>query len=188
MPLGSSLATAVTALAIALGSAAGTVADGSTHSGATTSSTGAVGSLTSGETTTSGWTWPLSPQPQVLNPFDPPRERWLPGHRGVDLAAGSGQEVLAPTDGRVVYSGALAGRGVVVVAHAGGLRSTLEPVVSGAPVGTLVSRGEPVGHLGASPTHCRPLVCLHWGVLRGRTYLDPLGFIGPAPIVLLPLR
>ena len=74
------------------------------------------------------------------------------------------------------------------MAHAGGLRSTLEPVVNGPPVGTAVPGGEPIGYMGETGTHCGAAVCLHWGVLRGRAYLDPLGFIRPAPIVLLPLH
>jgi murein DD-endopeptidase MepM/ murein hydrolase activator NlpD len=81
----------------------------------------------------------------------------------------------------------LAGRGVVVVTHAGGLRSTFEPVDGALPVGAMVAAGARVGRLAMTPTHCEPAVCLHWGVLRGRTYLDPLALLGRRPIVLLPL-
>ncbi|MFD1847448.1 hypothetical protein [Arthrobacter flavus] len=28
------------------------------------------------------WGWPLTPTPIVLRHFDPPAQRWLPGHRG----------------------------------------------------------------------------------------------------------
>jgi murein DD-endopeptidase MepM/ murein hydrolase activator NlpD len=81
----------------------------------------------------------------------------------------------------------LAGRGVLVVAHPGGLRSTFEPVTATVPVGSAVARGEVVGAVTAAEGHCAPRACLHWGVLRGRQYLDPLSFVGRAPIVLLPL-
>ena len=39
---------------------------------------------------TGPWTWPLSGTPVVLRAFDPPAQRWLAGHRGVDLAAEPG--------------------------------------------------------------------------------------------------
>lgn len=87
----------------------------------------------------------------------------------------------------VTYAGTLAGRGVVVVAHADGLRSTFEPVDGSVPVGASVARGEVIGVVASTTGHCSPAVCLHWGVLRDKTYLDPLGFVGRARIVLLPL-
>ncbi|GAB3876383.1 murein hydrolase activator EnvC family protein [Terrabacter terrigena] len=133
------------------------------------------------------WAWPLDPEPSVERRFDPPEQPWLPGHRGVDLAAASGQSVQSPAAGTVTYSGRLAGRGVVVVAHDRGLRSTFEPVDGSVEVGATVARGERVGVVTSTAGHCAPAVCLHWGVLRGQTYLDPLSFVGRARIVLLPL-
>jgi murein DD-endopeptidase MepM/ murein hydrolase activator NlpD len=135
----------------------------------------------------SSWVWPLDPRPAVVNAFDPPERRWEQGHRGVDLAASVGQVVVSPTAGEVAFAGVVAGRGVVVVKHANGLRSTFEPVAGAPAVGDHVSRGEAVGRVAGAGTHCEPAVCLHWGVLRGRDYLDPLAFIDRPPIVLLPL-
>jgi murein DD-endopeptidase MepM/ murein hydrolase activator NlpD len=133
------------------------------------------------------WSWPLEPRPEVARRFDPPDQPWLPGHRGVDLVGGVGQVVRAPTGGIVTYAGRLAGRGVVVVTHAGGLRSTFEPVSARVRAGTVVAQGDPVGEVSSEAGHCIPATCLHWGVLRGRTYLDPLTFVGQGRIVLLPL-
>ncbi|WP_344253940.1 M23 family metallopeptidase [Terrabacter carboxydivorans] len=133
------------------------------------------------------WAWPLQPQPEVVRRFDAPDQPWLPGHRGVDLAAAVGQSVLAPTDGRVSWSGVVAGRAVVVVTHENGLRSTFEPVAGSPAVGTAVARGDRVGQITATAGHCAPRTCLHWGVLRGDTYLDPLSFVGRASVILLPL-
>ena len=99
----------------------------------------------------------------------------------------SGQSVHAPAAGTVTFGGSLAGRGVLVVAHDGGLRSTFEPVDGSVAVGARVARGEVVGVVTSTPGHCAPAVCLHWGVRRGETYLDPLAFVGRARIVLLPL-
>ncbi|MDC5697924.1 M23 family metallopeptidase [Intrasporangium calvum] len=134
-----------------------------------------------------GWRWPLAPQPEVVHPFDPPKHRWEPGHRGVDLRASVGQEVHSPEAGEVAFASRLAGRSVLVVRHTSGLRSTFEPVESLLRVGAQVAKGEIVGRVSGEPTHCDPATCLHWGVLRGREYLDPLALLGRPPVVLLPL-
>ena len=96
----------------------------------------------------------------------------------------------APAPGVVTYAGVLAGRSVLVVTHANGLRSTFEPVIADVAVGTRVAGGEPVGKVAnlvvSAGSHCAAWGCVHWGVLRGETYLDPLAMLrGPA--VLLPL-
>lgn len=135
----------------------------------------------------SAWTWPLRPRPEVVAGFDPPDVRWGSGHRGVDLAAQVGQQLLAPAPGEVSFAGVIAGRGVVVVQHDNGLRSTFEPVTGTVSVGTLVDPGESVGEVADTPGHCAPATCVHWGLLRGETYLDPLSLLTRRPIVLLPL-
>ena len=134
------------------------------------------------------WTWPLLPRPPVLARFDPPDVRWGSGHRGVDLGADVSQEVLAPTDGVVTFRGVVVDRGVLVIETAGGLRTTFEPVDSSLTVGTAVAQGQAVATVAATPGHCAPATCLHWGVLRDETYLDPLVLVGAVRVILLPLR
>jgi murein DD-endopeptidase MepM/ murein hydrolase activator NlpD len=86
----------------------------------------------------------------------------------------------------VTFAGNVAGRGVVAVGHQGGLRTTYEPVSPGVRAGDRVLAGAVLGVL-AVGQHC-PRSCLHWGALRGDTYLDPLTLLRPpAPPVLLPL-
>jgi murein DD-endopeptidase MepM/ murein hydrolase activator NlpD len=133
--------------------------------------------------------WPVGVPHPVLRPFAAPATAWGPGHRGVDLGAPAGAEVVAAGSGTVRYAAVLAGRGVVVVAHRGGLRTTYEPVVASVRVGAQVSRGEPLGRLALVGGHCLPRACLHWGALSGARYLDPLGLLGlrPGPVRLLPL-
>lgn len=134
------------------------------------------------------WTWPLEPRPAVVRPFDPPRRPWLSGHRGADLGAVRGAAVRSPEAGTVVFSGWVVDRPVVTIDHGDGLRSSFEPVVGTAPVGTAVTKGEPFGTLApGEATHCGPDDCLHWGVRRGDEYVDPLAFIEDRrPSVLLP--
>jgi murein DD-endopeptidase MepM/ murein hydrolase activator NlpD len=134
-----------------------------------------------------GGTWPLAPRPPVLRGFDPPASPWGAGHRGVDLLGHRGQVVRAARPGRITFAGRLAGRGVVVVDH-GALRTTYEPVTPSVTVGDPVAEGQPIGRLQAGRSHCAPRVCLHWGLLRGRVYLNPLLLVGGGPVRLLPLR
>ncbi len=131
--------------------------------------------------------WPLLPRPAVVRGFDPPASPWGSGHRGVDLLGHRGQAVRAARDGRITFAGRLAGRGVVVVDH-GALRTTYEPVSPAVHVGDVVAQGQRIGSLQAGPSHCFPRVCLHWGLLRGRVYLNPLLLVGGGPVRLLPLR
>lgn len=130
--------------------------------------------------------WPLAPDPAVVTGFDPPAGPYGAGHRGVDLTGFVGQGVRSALPGRVTYAGRLAGRGVVVVSH-GATRTTYEPVTAGGSVGDEVVAGARIGSLELAGSHCFPRACLHWGWLRGETYLDPLGLVGAGPIRLLPL-
>jgi murein DD-endopeptidase MepM/ murein hydrolase activator NlpD len=130
--------------------------------------------------------WPLRPQPEVVAGFDPPDDPWGAGHRGVDLLGAAGARVHAALPGRVSFAGLLAGRGVVVVGH-GATRTTYEPVEAGVRVGDSVAAGDPLGRLALPGSHCFPRACLHWGWLRGETYLDPLALVGGGPVRLMPL-
>jgi murein DD-endopeptidase MepM/ murein hydrolase activator NlpD len=130
--------------------------------------------------------WPLMPRPQVVRGFDPPATRWGAGHRGVDLLGHAGQPVHTSLAGTVTFAAALAGRGVVVVDH-GGLRTTYEPVSASVAVGQVIPRGGVIGTLQRAASHCFPRACLHWGLLRGDAYLNPLTLVGAGPIRLLPL-
>jgi len=130
--------------------------------------------------------WPLDPVPEVVSGFDPPGLPWDAGHRGVDLAGTTGQSVRAALAGTVHYAGRIAGRGVVVVSH-GATRTTYEPVAARVRMGAEVTDGEVLGTLELAGGHCLPRACLHWGLLQGETYLDPLSLVGGGPVRLLPL-
>jgi murein DD-endopeptidase MepM/ murein hydrolase activator NlpD len=91
------------------------------------------------------WTWPLPGPPAVTRGFEPPPRPWLAGHRGVDLAGHPDEPVRAAGAGVVAFAGVVAGRGVVSVDHAGGLRTTYEPVTSTVEQGTTVALGQEIG-------------------------------------------
>jgi murein DD-endopeptidase MepM/ murein hydrolase activator NlpD len=138
----------------------------------------------------------VDPPSGVERLFDPPEEEWGPGHRGVDLVGPEGSRVLSPGPGVVTFAGQVARRGVVVITHPDGLRSSLEPVAASVPVGATVAPGTPIGVVegtpdggdGTTPNHCAPRSCVHWGVRRGERYIDPLSLLDRTPIVLLPDR
>lgn len=130
--------------------------------------------------------WPLDPEPEVVEAFRPPASAYGPGHRGVDLAGHRGQRVRAALSGRVAFAGTVAGRGVVVVNH-GEFRTTYEPVAASVGVGEAVATGQVIGSLEWFGSHCPPSACLHWGLLEGDLYRDPLTLVGTGPVRLLPL-
>lgn len=123
--------------------------------------------------------WPVGTQPHVARGWEPPATDFGPGHRGVDLTAPVGTTVRAAATGRVSFAGPVAGRGVLAIELSGSgttpLRITYEPVRAMVAVGDEVVAGQPVAALEAG-THC-PHSCLHWGLLRGKEYLDPLSLL-----------
>ncbi|MER6561851.1 M23 family metallopeptidase [Streptomyces sp. NPDC001027] len=142
-----------------------------------------------------GRTWPVGARPPVVRGWEPPATPYARGHRGVDLAAPPGAPVRAVAAGRVFFAGRVAGRGVVSVeltaTGAPPLRTTYEPVRASVREGDRVTPGQVVGTVEPSGSHCA-LTCVHWGLRRGGTYLDPLSLLPPwlrgtAPSRLLPV-
>lgn len=137
------------------------------------------------------WTWPLTPAPAVLRPFEKPPRPWQRGHRGVDLAGAAPAAVLSPADGVVSFAGTVVDRGVLSIDHGGGRVSSFGPVTTDLVKGQRVSGGQAVATLdgvGPGPPrgHCGG--CLHWGVRVDGEYVDPLSFVTDRrPSVLLPL-
>ena len=132
------------------------------------------------------WQWPLGGPEVVIAHFDGPAQRWLPGHRGVDLAGFEGTPVRVVADGIVSFSGVINGVGVISVIHPDGLLSTYQPVLNTLGKGEQVRTGDMIGTLAATGSHCWPLVCLHLGARRGKQYLDPMMFLRPWVVSLLP--
>ncbi|MEU6555468.1 peptidoglycan DD-metalloendopeptidase family protein [Streptomyces sp. NPDC046915] len=126
-----------------------------------------------------GRAWPVGTRPAVVRGWEPPATVYGRGHRGVDLAAPAAAPVRAVAAGRVSFAGRVAGRGVVSVELTGtGLRTTYEPVTPSVEKGDEVAAGEVVGSTEATGGHCAG-GCLHWGLLSGDTYLNPLSLLPP---------
>ena len=133
------------------------------------------------------WAAPLAGPLEITHPFERPPGPYAAGHRGVDLAGPSGSSVLAAGDGVVVFAGRVAGRPVVSIDHPDGLRTTYEPVQPSVAAGQAVARGSPIGVLLAGHAGCPREACLHWGLRRAETYLDPMRLLRPVRVRLLPL-
>lgn len=132
------------------------------------------------------WAWPLAPPWRVLRPFEAPPTRYSAGHRGIDLAAAAGQEVLAPAAAMVYFTGHVAGRPVITLQPADGVLVSMEPVASALPAGDEVPRRGSVGTVAAGG-HCDG-ACLHLGVRVNGEYVSPLLYFGGVPrAVLLPI-
>lgn len=145
-------------------------------------------------------------RPRVIHPFEKPAQRWSAGHRGVDLAVPENdRHVYAPAPGKVVFSGTVVNRKVLVIAHPDGRRSTFEPMDETLPVGTTVTAGEVIGTVAGAaggnserPYRRCSTLCLYWGVRQGGTrgdgsgktaeYINPMSLLGSKePSILLPV-
>ncbi|MFR9795821.1 peptidoglycan DD-metalloendopeptidase family protein [Streptomyces sp. MS06] len=135
--------------------------------------------------------WPVGTHPSVVRGWRPPATVYGPGHRGVDLAAAPGAPVRAVAAGRVSFAGRVAGRGVLSVELTGTgeppLRTTYEPVRAAVTRGEEVAAGQVIATVEPTGAHCSA-GCLHWGLLSGRTYLDPLRLLPPRLLATGPSR
>lgn len=122
---------------------------------------------------------------QVVRAFQAPRTQYGPGHRGVDLAAPDGAPVRPAASGVVSFAGTVAGRGVVVVNHADGIRTEYEPLDVAVRRGAKVTPASVLGTVSGRHGECRG--CLHWGARRAQVYFDPLTLLSSlGPVRLVP--
>lgn len=121
----------------------------------------------------------------VLRPAGIPERNWHRGHRGVDLALATGEDVLAADDGTVVFAGVVAGTPSVSVDHADGVRTSYLPVHARVVEGEHVTAGQAIGTL-AAPVSGHD--GLHWGARTDPdVYINPLSLLESPTIRLKPL-
>ena len=139
----------------------------------------------------SAQTWRRPVPGAVVRPFDPPKQRYGPGHLGVDFAAAPGTFVRAAGPGTVVFAGTVAYTRHVVIRHAGNLRTSYSFLATiRVRAGDTVRAGDVVGTTGGQGEQHDGTV-LHFGLRIGDTYVDPIQlFMGvdlPARVHLAPL-
>ncbi|WP_449278620.1 M23 family metallopeptidase [Leucobacter sp. GX24907] len=132
------------------------------------------------------WTVPVGGSVRVSSPFRAPPHRFGSGHRGVDLPAQPGFEVVAPTGGTVSFVGRVVDRGVVSIRIDERTVVSLEPVeqlsASGISKGNAVEQGQLLGRVGTGG-HCDD-ACVHLGVRVNGDYVNPLRFFLERPKLL----
>ena len=132
------------------------------------------------EGSATGFIWPCPAYTRISSYFGP-RPQPVPGastnHKGVDLAAPYGANILASAAGVVTTAKYSASAGnYVVIAHGNGT-STVYMHASAllVSVGQTVEQGQVIAKVGStgysSGNH------LHFGVIKNGSYVDPLGYI-----------
>lgn len=101
----------------------------------------------------------------VIDGFRPPAHIGAPGNRGWEYRTAPGSQVTASQAGRVAFAGVIGGQRYVSIDHRCGLRTTYSFLASIiVRTGDSVTLGGPIGTAGER---------MHFGLRRGREYLDP---------------
>ena len=122
----------------------------------------------------------LEPE-DTLNHYEAPMTEYGAGHRGIDLPAVLGDQVVSPASGQVTFSGKVGYRNVISVGFGNSLTASLEPVCSDLVQGSSVLIGEVIGSV-CEPDpeylwHCSQ-TCMHFGTRSEDGYFSPLAIIG----------
>jgi len=131
--------------------------------------------------------WPITglTASDLINQYQSPLTEYGAGHRGIDLPATMGSEVISPVSGEISFSGQVGYRDSISIKFAGTMWASLEPVCSDMAEGTLVSAGEPIGTVcQTNPNyqwHCE-ITCIHFGTRTEDGYFSPLALIGGLPV------
>lgn len=134
------------------------------------------------EGTATGFIWPCPDYSRISSGFGP-RPQPTPGastnHKGVDLAAPYGANILASADGVVTTSKYNVSAGnYIVISHGNGI-STVYMHASSLLVsaGETVSQGQVIAKVGS--TGYSTGNHLHFGVIKNGKYVNPMGYISP---------
>ena len=128
------------------------------------------------------WTWPV--RGEVLTTFRNGADPYAAGqHRGVDIAAPVGADVVAAVAGTVRHAGVAGDSGLTVSVRAGDHDvSYLHLSAVAVKEGQAVAAGTRLGAVGTSGRRSVAAPHLHLGVRRAgerHAYLDPLDFLAP---------
>jgi murein DD-endopeptidase MepM/ murein hydrolase activator NlpD len=127
------------------------------------------------------YAWPV--RGSVIRPFEEPSSPYGSGHRGIDIAAAFGTDMVAAQDGVVSFAGWVAGALFISIDHADGVRTTYSWLSAvSVKKGEVVGRGQMIGSTG----HGHPEVSiphLHFGARIGTTYVDPMTLLEPGDVV-----
>ena len=117
----------------------------------------------------------------TLNQYLAPMTEYGSGHRGIDLPAVIGDEILSPATGEISFIGKVGYRNVISVRFGSSFTASLEPVCSELLEGSLVNLGDSIGFV-CEPDpeylwHCQQ-TCIHFGTRSEQGYFSPLALMG----------
>lgn len=145
----------------------------------------------------------------VVGALDLPEKNWLSGHRGIDVAAVTGDRIRAPAAGAVTFAGSVAGKSELSFTTDSGVIVTFEPAMSVPDIATTqkdaagsdggvgdgrstvpqssvaVAAGTVIGEISGHSDHCDG-ECVHWSARRNGRYVDPVAALSDVHLVLKP--
>jgi len=141
--------------------------------------------LPASATASGDWTWPV--RGDVLTPFRNGSDPYAAAqHRGIDIAAPAGADVVAAVAGTVRHAGVAGDSGLTVSVRAGDHDvSYLHLSAVSVKEGQAVAAGTRLGSVGTSGRRSVTAPHLHFGVRRAgdrHAYLNPLDFLAPVPV------
>ncbi len=138
--------------------------------------------LTQKKYTGGRFAWPVPSSSSITSQFglrkDPFTGRTA-GHNGLDIGAPQGTAIVAAADGVVIISGYVRGYGnMISIDHGGDLSTVYGHIREGGLMvkeNQSVKKGQKIAEVGSTGRSTGPH--LHFGVYKGRTAVDPLGYL-----------
>ena len=135
---------------------------------------------TKGEAYTGGYVWPVPASKRVTSDFGPrksPTAGASSNHKGIDIGAASGSDIVAVAPGKVIISRYSSSAGYyITIDHGGGLCSVyMHCSQLLASVGAEVSGGQVIAKVGSTGISTGPH--LHFGISLNGTYVSPWGYL-----------
>lgn len=132
------------------------------------------------EAYTGGYVWPVPASKRVTSDFGPrksPTAGASSNHKGIDIGAATGSDIVAVAPGKVIISRYSSSAGYyITVDHGGGLCSVyMHCSKLLASVGDVVEGGQVIAKVGSTGISTGPH--LHFGVSLNGTYVSPWGYI-----------
>lgn len=130
--------------------------------------------------TVGGYAWPCNGIRWITSMFggrESPGGIGSTNHKGVDIGTPMGTPVLAAKSGQVTWASWYGGYGECIIIKHGKGNSTLYGHLSGYNVsmGDTVTQGQVIGYSGSTGNSTGPH--LHFGVMEGDTWVDPLNYL-----------
>jgi len=126
------------------------------------------------------FTWPVPDSKRVTSDFGPrpsPKPGASSNHKGIDIGAPTGSDIVAAAPGKVIISRYSSSAGYYIsIDHGGGLCTVyMHCSKLLADVGDVVSGGEVIAKVGSTGISTGPH--LHFGVSLNGTYVSPWGYL-----------